>query len=183
MKKLFFIIFVLLISNEVLAQDKLLGILPLKDGKVAYSDVIQLQGVSKDELYKRAKHWFINTYHSSKDVIQLDDKENGEVIGLGCFKALWMVRFYTSQYVNVWKIIKIQIKDDRFRYEISDFRMRNYYLSPQNTSITDVGIPLEDWNKGHDSSNKRFYPQINSQIIALINSLEKAMKYKMDDSW
>ena len=183
MRKLFFLFIVILISNEVSAQDKLLEILPLKNGKVTYADEIQLQGVSKDELYKRAKHWFVNTYNSSKDVIQLDDKENGEVIGKGCFKEKWMVSFYFSQNVNVWKTIKIQIKDDQFRYEISDFRMKNYYLASQNASITDVGIPLEDWNKGHDTNNKKFYPKINSQIIALISSLEKSMKNKIEDGW
>lgn len=183
MRKLYFLVIVLLISNEVSAQGKLLAILPLKDRKVTYTDVIQLQGVSKDEIYKRAKHWFINTYSSGKDVIQLDDKENGEIIGKGCFKAFWMISFYAGQNVNVWKTIKIQIKNDRFRYEITDFRMKNYYLPSQNASVTDVGIPLEEWNKGHDSNNKRFYPKINNQIIALISSLEKAMKNKIDDSW
>ena len=85
MKKIYILCMVLFISNGILAQDKLLGILPLKDGKVTYTDVIQLQGVSKDEMYKRAKHWFVDTFNSGKDVIQLDDKKNGEVIGKGCF--------------------------------------------------------------------------------------------------
>ena len=183
MRKIYILFIVLFISNGVLAQDKLLGILPLKDGKVTYSDVVQLQGLSKDEIYNRVKHWFINTYNSSKDVIQLDDKENGEIIGKGCFRALWMIRFYSAQSVNVWKTIKIQIKNDRLKYEITDFRMKYYFLPSQNASITDVGIPLEDWNKGHDSNNKRFYPKINTQIDELIKSLENAIKTKINDSW
>ena len=183
MKKIYILCMVLFISNGILAQDKLLGILPLRDGKVTYTDVIQLQGVSKDEMYKRAKHWFVDTFNSGKDVIQLDDKENGEVIGKGCFKALWLINFYSSQSVNVWKTIIIQIKDNRYRYEITDFRMRKYYLPSQNASITDVGIPLEEWNKGHNSSNKRFYPKINTQLAALIKSLEVAMKNNITDSW
>ena len=183
MRKIYILIMALFISNGILAQDKLLGILPLKDGKVTYSDVIQIQGVSKDEMYKRAKHWFIDTFNSGKDVIQLDDKENGEVIGKGCFKVLWMVSFYSTQSINVWKTIKIQIKDDRFRYEISDFKMKNYYLPSENASISDVGIPLEVWNKGHDSNNKKFYPKINNQITALIKSLENALEKNVNDSW
>ena len=183
MRKLYFLFVALLISNEVLAQDKLLGILPLKEGNVAYSDIIQVQGASKDELYQRVKHWFVSTYQSSKDVIQLDNKENGEIIARGCFRVNWMVRFYYAQNVHVWQNIKIQIKDDRLKYEISDFKIKNYYLASQNASLTDVGIPLEDWNKGHDSNNKKFYPLINNQIMALINSLEKAMNKKINDRW
>jgi hypothetical protein len=183
MKKFYILFLVLFISNEILAQDKLLGILPLKDGKVTYSDIVQLQGVPKDEIYNRVKHWFINTYNSGKDVIQLDDRENGEIIGKGCFRALWVIRFYSAQSVNVWKTIKIQIKNDRLRYEITDFRLKYYYLPSQNASITDTGIPLEDWNKGHDSNNKRFYPKINNQIDELIKSLVNAMKTNISDSW
>src|SRR5450830_1164209 len=134
MRKIYILFIVLFISNGILAQEKLLGILPLKDGKVTYTDIIQLQGVSKNEIYNRAKHWFIDTFNSGKDVIQLDDKETGEVIGKGCFKAVWMINFYSSQSVNVWKTIKIQIKDGRYRYEITDFRMRNYYFPSQNAS-------------------------------------------------
>ena len=183
MIKIFILLFVLFISNEILAQDQLLNILPLKDGKVTYSGVVQMQGVSKDEMYKRVKMWFLNNYNSSKDVIQFDDRENGEVIGKGCFKALWMVRFYTALPINVWKTIKIQIKDDWFRYEITDFKMRNYYLSSQNASLTDVGISLEQWNKGHDANNKKFYPVINNQIIAIIKSLQNAIENTLSDNW
>jgi hypothetical protein len=183
MRKLYFLFLLLFISNKGIAQDKLLEILPLKEGKVTYIDVIELQGVSKEELYNRVKHWFAFTYNSGKDVIQLDDKEKGEIIGKGCFKEKWMIRFYFSQNVNVWKTIKIQIRENQYRYEISNFRMKIYDPFSQYASLTDVGIPLEDWNKGHDLNNLRFYPKIDNQVIAIINSLDKAMKNKIDDGW
>jgi hypothetical protein len=176
MKKIFILIFALFISQEIFAQDKLLGILPLKEGKVTYSDVIQLQGVSKDEMYKRVKLWFNENDKSNKDVIQLEDKDNGEIIGKGSFRAKWNFRFYTVLSMNVWKTIKIQIKNDSLKYEISDFRMNNYFFPTQITSLADTSVPLEAWNKGHDANNKRFYPRINNQMIALINSLETAIK-------
>jgi hypothetical protein len=182
MRNLFLFIIFLFISNVVIAQDKLLGILPLKNGKVTYSDEIQLQGVSKDEIYTRTKHWFINTYSSGKDVIQLDDKENGEIIGKACFKEKWPLSFYTSMSVNVWKTIKIQIQNNHVRFEISDFRLKNYYLLSQNQSITDVGIPLEEWNKRHNSRNMKFYPKINEQVNNIIKSFENAIELKQNDN-
>ena len=182
MRNLFLFIILLFISNIVTAQNKLLGILPLQNGKITYSDEIQLQGVSKDEIYKRTKHWFINTYSSGKDVIQLDDKENGEIIGKACFKEKWPISFYTSMSVNVWKTIKIQIQNNLVRFEISDFRLKNYYLQPQNQSITDCGIPLEEWNKGHNSKNMKFYPKINEQVNNIIKSFENAIELKQNDN-
>jgi hypothetical protein len=183
MKKIFILILALFITQEIFAQDKLLGILPLKEGKVTYSDVIQFQGVSKDEMYKRVKLWLNENYNSNKDVIQLDDKDRGEIIGKGCFRAKWNFRFYTVLSMNVWKTIKIQIKNDSLKYEISDFRLNNYFFPTQNESLSATSMPLEAWNKGHDANNKRFYPRINNQMIALINSLETTVKSKTNDNW
>ena len=183
MKKIFILIIALFISLEISAQERLLGILPLKEGKVTYSDVVQLKGVSKDELYKRVKLWFIENYNSSKDVIQLDDKENGEIIGKGCFRAKWNFRFYTQLSMNVWKTIRIKINNDSLKYEISDFRLNNYFFPIHNAPLSDYSVPIETWNKGHDANNKKFYPRINNQMIALINSLETAVKSKTSDNW
>ena len=184
MKNILILIITLFISNSIMAQDKLLGILPLKEGKVTYTDVVQLQGVTKEEMYNRVKHWFIDTYNSSNDVIQFDDKEHGEIIGKGCFRTVWNLRFYTSQSMNVWKTIKIQFKNDSFRYEITDFKLNNPFFSAQNETISNLGVPIEQWNKGHTANNKKFYPKINNQMITLIDSLEKAMKTNVkSDNW
>lgn len=183
MKNIFILIVSLFISQEIFAQEKLLGILPLKEGKVTYSDVLPVQGVSKDQLYKRVKLWFIESYNSGKDVIQLDDKDHGEIIGKGCFRAKWNFRFYTTLSMNVWKTIKIQIKNDSLKYEISDFRMNNYFFPTTKSSLSDASIPLETWNKGHDANNRKFYPRINNQMLALISSLESAVKSNENDNW
>ena len=183
MKKIFILIIALFITHEIVAQERLLGILPLKEGKVTYSDIVPIQGVSKEEMYKRVKLWFIESYNSGKDVIQIDDKDHGEIIGKGCFIAKWNFRFYTTLSMNVWKTIKIQIKNDSLKYEFSDFRLNNYFFPTQNASLSNTSVPLEEWNKGHDANNKRFYPRINNQMISLINSLESAIKSKGKDNW
>lgn len=183
MKKLYLILISTLIFNGTYAQDKLLGILPLKDGKVTYTNVVQVDSTSKAELYKRAKRWFIETYKSGKDVIQLEDKENGEIVGKGFFKETWTVTFYAGQSINVWQTIKIQTKDGRYKYEIYDFRMKYFVSASQYTSASNVDMPLEDWNKGRDSNNQKFYPKIDKQVKILIESLEKAMNTPIDDNW
>lgn len=175
MKKIYILFIVLLISTGINAQDKLLGILPLREGKVAYFENVKIQGVSKDEIYKRVKLWFIDTYSSGKDVIQLDDKESGELIGKGCFRVIWNVALFSGQSINIWKTIRIHIQNENLSCEITDLRVKNFFLPFANTS-TEVGIPIEQWNKGHDSNSKKVFPIINNQIMALILSLENAIK-------
>jgi len=46
----------------------------------APGNTIEMPGVSKNELYNRAKKWIAENFRSAKDIIQLDDKENGKII-------------------------------------------------------------------------------------------------------
>lgn len=78
-----------LLTSNVFGQSKLLEIFPIENGKATYTGIVQVDSVSKDELYKRAKRWFVDTYKSAKAVIELDDKENGEIIGNGDLETYW----------------------------------------------------------------------------------------------
>jgi hypothetical protein len=183
MKQILLFLISLLFFNRIYGQDKLLGILPLDDGKVKYSNVVEVENTSKLELYNRAKRWFIHTYKSGKDVIQLDDKDNVEIVGKGFFEETWMVTFYGGINVNVWQTITLQMKDGKYKYIISDFYMK--YIAPpsQYTSASNIEAPLEVWNKGRDSNNKKFYPKIETNVKLLIKSLEKAMSTPIDENW
>lgn len=182
MKRILFSLTFILITSFVFGQDKLLGILPLKDGNVNYSGVVQVDSISKDttkkdELYKRAKRWFIDTYNSAKDVIQLDDKENGEIIAKGFFEVSRQVGFLlTTQTFNIWQTFKIQVKDGRYKYEITDFRIK---------SITgEMDQPLEKWMSGSEVEyNKKYCVLIDTHVKELITSLEKFMNTKPKDDW
>lgn len=87
-------LFLLLTISSFGQDQKLLDILPMKDGKVVYTGIIQVDSTDKSKLYNKVKKWFVEQYKSAKDVIQLDDKENGEVIGKGYFGTVWQVTFY-----------------------------------------------------------------------------------------
>lgn len=183
MKRILFILLSILTLNGLHAQDKLLEILPLKDGKVTYSDVNQVPGASKEELYTRAKRWFIDTYHSGKDVMQHSDKESGEIIGKGFFEDTWGVTFYSNQEVKVWQTIQIQMKEGRYKYKIYDFRMKYFVSSSQYTSASTVDVPLEEWNKEREANSQKFYRKIDKQVNRLIESIEEAMETQIDDDW
>lgn len=149
-------------------QEKLLDILPLVDGVVNYSGVIQVDGISKDELYSRAKKWFVITYKSAKDVIQLDDKENGNIIGKGKFGIVYYAR---EPYID--HTISISVKDGRFKYEI----MNMVYSDKQGDKFS-----IEDFPNGW-AGKKKLYTTVDTEVNALIASIEKGMKTKTVDDW
>lgn len=101
------------------------------------SSVITVKDVQKDILYSKSKQWLTVYYKSSKDVIQLDDKENGIIIGKGNFvyHALGMTYASYEGWVNY--TFKIQVKDGRLKFEIYDFIHEN---KPGNARSSELGL-------------------------------------------
>lgn len=59
--------------------------------KAEYTGIVQVAGVSKEELYTRARSWFVKTYKDADVVIQMDDKDAGKIIGKGRFGVIWQM--------------------------------------------------------------------------------------------
>jgi len=61
----------------------------MNDGKAFYEVVDSSVSGSKQELQVKAKMWMANAFKDAKKVIQLDDKDAGEVLGKRkCFDRL-----------------------------------------------------------------------------------------------
>jgi len=149
-------------------QEKLLDILPSKDGIVTYSEVVQVDSSSKIDLYKKAKKWFVTTYKSAKEVIQLDDPENGEIIGKGNFKVS-----YYSREPFISHTISISVKDGRYKYSITDLT----YSDNQNEKFSIENFPKSWFGK------KKLYLKVDEEINAIILSLKKYMSSKEKEDW
>lgn len=52
-------------------------------GSATVQKVIEIPGVSKDVIYERSRIWIAKTFHSSKAVIEYENKETGVIIGNG----------------------------------------------------------------------------------------------------
>jgi hypothetical protein len=94
-------------------------------GKLVYTEVVQVPGASQAELYARAKLWFANTFKSAKDVVQAEDKEAGIIQGTG-FQDITVVSMGLPVREKLWYTIKIAIKEGRYKYDITNFRVQNY---------------------------------------------------------
>jgi hypothetical protein len=141
------------------------NILPQKDGAILYTGIIQVDSsASKSELYNRGKVWFINEFKSSNDVLQMQDKEAGILIGKGFFEI------ENGVNTQIWQTIKLYFKDGKYKYEITDLSMQSsiggesYKRNVTNTS------PGNNQNLYND-----FLKKINIKILAEIFSLKENM--------
>lgn len=136
-------------------------IFPLKKGVIEYSEVITVDGVEASELYKRAKIWLVDAFKSSKDVIQNDDKDNNIVIGKGFFSGIGHNQLVKNP--RYWFTIRIDSKDGRYRYSISDI-IYEFDVVVQGTTFPNkedfsqwgASSALKD--KYQEALNKKFKP-------------------------
>lgn len=61
-----------------------LNVLPKDEkGKVHFTKIIESNNLSQEQTYNKSKLFFTKNFNTAKDVIELDDKENGIFIGKG----------------------------------------------------------------------------------------------------
>lgn len=161
----------LFITGWVTAQEDL-GTLPVVDGYVSYTNVVEVPSANKDELFARARKWFALSYKSANDVVQLTDKESGELVGKGNFTVVWLA--YT-RYIG--HTISISVKDNKFKYVINNFRL----ISPEGNIDRDIenlkGI-------GGRGTRQNLFAKMDAEVKRTIASLESAMRSQLKhDDW
>jgi len=151
MKKIF-----LLLLTISFCSIKICSQIPVKDGVFVYDGVVTVENTDKDALYGRIYEWFARTYNSANDVIQLNDKENGKIVGKGIFKIDYYQRKPTISHT-----ISVYVKDGRFRYVIEFLK----YSDIQGDSFN-----LENFPKGWVSKGS-LYKKVDEKIKNIIGSL------------
>jgi hypothetical protein len=147
-----------------------------------YTEVIQNDSVSQNELYNRAKLWFATAYNSANDVLQIDNKEEGQIIGKAVMKYNPIVISGSEQTKGIIKYtIKIFVKEGRYKYEITDFIHdaygNQYGKSSMGLITTEKECPnpkpmAKSWsNKVWDDIKS----QIAENMTLLISSLKEGM--------
>ncbi len=144
MKYPWILLFLLSISFSCISQEDLLKYEFDRNettGRIQFSNVIEIEGVSKNELYSRARKWFSDYYVSFEAVIDLEDREEGVITGRprGTFP-------YKYSSVSTYDIpmsyeLSIYVKDGRFKYIATAI---NHVATPtQNNGYSTAETPIE----------------------------------------
>lgn len=102
---------------------------PLNDDETfSITFVRQVPDNTKDELYAKIHQALVDVYVNAKNVIQMQDKENGIIVCKGIVdytnSAMSSVNTMMGTHINVEEIIdytiKIQVRDGRYKVDIYD---------------------------------------------------------------
>ena len=158
-------------AQKTFVEDgKLNGVLPLNEsGAVTYVRVADVAGVSKEELYKRARKWFVKTYASPKDVLQLSDKETGELTGKGILDIpVQILRVRLG--VLAGHTVTVELKDERYRITVNAITINSEPLLTYKLPF--LAPPQKQYTT--------LYTTIDERVKALITSLQTAL-FTTDD--
>jgi hypothetical protein len=164
--------------------------LPIDEaGKMVFTDVIQHKGTAK-ELYFNAKRFFVDTFKSANDVVQLDDAEKFTIIGKG-FSKIFVATGFGGQKTEtrLFYTLKVVCKDQRFKYDFYDL----YYKSYATQYGLGHDVPAEGVFLKQNYFKKNGSPRIVNEsykknTLDSIESLISTLKTKMqsesrEDDW
>jgi hypothetical protein len=170
MKALFIVLFSVALSIYTYAQDS---------AKAYYTAVVKVDSSTKAELYTKARSWFAKTYNSSKSVIQMDDKDAGEIVGRGAAEAYINAGLGVKLKMWVQYTLAVFMKDGKYKYEYNVTGMEP--SDPKNQWSRDYNYYLDKSYSGKKAGTS-LVGDVEADKNALLASLETAMKAKSTTS-
>ena len=153
MKKIFLFLTVFIITIPLFSQNantKMLELINSIDGiwkidnnnNIYVQDVLECEGKDKEQVYFLIRSYFITTYNDANRVVQLEDKENGILIGKGCYSNIQCdeMLFGLSAKQTFWHIVKCEIRDNRVRVTITLTHYDVTYPASHSTDMLLAGI-------------------------------------------
>ena len=163
------------------------NIFPLdENGKITYSEVVNADSITSDELFVRAHTWFANSFKSANNVIQLNDKEAGRLIGKGNLDAgipksnSGIIK--SGILVFVYFTVDIQVKEGKYKYTFTDLYCTSAAYGTTYDLMASRVVKNAVWQKSLDKDWMEVKIDVNEKMKNIIESLKKVMS-ESTDSW
>lgn len=151
------------------------------NGNITYVKIVEVPGLSKDEIYSRANNYFVYNYGSGKSVIQTEDKEKGTLVGKGIFPVYekYVVLGNITCKVNAWHILRIDAKNGRARLILTLTNYEVFYgAKSEEMQITSL-YPFNEKAMATKAVKKMYLQSIinsNIAVLSTLNRIEDSLK-------
>ena len=189
MKRLFLIAIIAVASVAAKAQNKggiQLDSIPVVDGKYQFQEVVNVDNtITKDQLYKKAKAYFVDVFTGAKDAFQFEDAQEGKIVGKGQLTVSDYKSVFPSVAVLKWDInynTEIICKDGKYRVRIYDIVVtKESHVSESNSRTVNFSIPdLYAGMAKQRGSYKTLYPKVFNKMAARFKEKMGTLKEYMD---
>lgn len=149
-------------------------------GAMAYEAVTNVEGVSKEEMFKRAKQWIIanlktNDNNISFDASNLSINNTATLVLKPAGGFNWAI---TSGLINFK--LQVQFKDRRYRILMDNIVVQTAYADGI------VETMAYDQIQRNNKPAKHIKQEVNEKLLAVAQQLEAAIKngnIKSNDNW
>ncbi|MEO8086300.1 MAG: DUF4468 domain-containing protein [Bacteroidota bacterium] len=162
------LVFFLLIAKNAVSQI----VLPIDTttGRIAFTDIEVVDSTSKSDLYTRAKMFCIEKFTNSKNVIQMDDKESGIIIGKYTFTHYITMLGSLQENGQIETTIKIFLKDNKYKCVLTDYIFKYPGFSDHPMETQYPGSTDRRWNYSKQ--------QVKGNATEMLRQLNQAMTKK-----
>jgi hypothetical protein len=174
------------ISNDLALTPSTSGPFPL-----SASEVVPVNGASKDQLYSTALTWIGTAFKSAKATIDLADSTGGQIIAKPEMEFVPASRLGSACTRGVISyVVSIAVKEGRYKYEIGSFDHAYRGVTCESSGcnyglITDApytGPTCAGF--GRDKINwLKLQTDVKTETQALISSLKSAMSKATESNW
>ncbi len=164
---------------------------PTGPAALGMTEVVAVDGATKDQLYSAALSWFGTGFTSAKATIDLSDSAGGHIIAKPEI-AFEPASFFGGACAGgvVSYVVSIAVKDGRYKYEIGNF-VHSYRGVTCDGAGCNYGLITDsEWNGptcARDRGDRKNWPKlqtiVRAEIQALISSLKPAMAKAAESDW
>ena len=183
MKKVLLIAITLLFTTPIVkAQDKdekvkMVLVKEENSDNYYYEGVVPVEGVTKEEMFKRAKAWVLSNFKTGDNNSQFDET-NFEI-----YNSPTIIVKKGDNYVNFK--IKLQFKDGKYKFRFDNLIVQPHWaITPPQEPVPYNGVKL--YGRYGKKFNRFFIENINTAFVGMASSLETSIKgisTKKDDNW
>lgn len=119
-------------------------------------EVVDTSLGTKQELFSKSFEWIAKKFVSANDVVQMKDENAGKIIAKGIIKHnATYGPFNAPGIYDVWFTLQVDIKDNKYRYRASDFKLigshwgadYHTYDYPLQSNQHPKEVPKKMWEK------------------------------------
>lgn len=144
---------------------------------IVFTEIVLIDSATQSTLYSKSKEWFTMNFKSSNDVIQLDDKEAGKLIGKS-WQNIFLPTAVGEVKAKIFYTITIQVKNNKYKYSISNIKFKSY---PDQYEPNPKEYFAEDWITEEKIKETRTKARTKYKIetLRVVNELSESLKKHM----
>lgn len=151
---------------------------------ISFSEVVKTDSVSKEILFNKGMVWFVNAFNDSKEVIQLKDEANGQIIGKALLNYTGVDKYYRG---NIYFTVELIFKDGRYKYDFKDFRHKGEMIEvglitdQEDAPFKAFGSTKAYRDREWKNMKEEIKKTVESLVLSMQNTINNAESTKTDN--